>query len=413
MLAGSQEHVADIACKMVEEENSSPLSTVLGRALRASPQWAAFANAVAAHAMDYDFTYARGQAVSAVIPALLALAEARGATPAEVLSAFIVACEVAARLVRASPKISTEGGWHTTGMVGAIAAGIGCARLIDLPAARIPDVVGISTSLAGGFCENYGTMTKPLHSGNAARNGIMAALIGGRGFTASPLALEGPAGYFATFSRGLPTSFAPFDDLGRVHNLVAPGYKLKRYACGGLSHASIDAALVLREDLAGHVADIAKIEVGITGHAFERIGSHYPHSIESAKFSMPFIGAWTVLYGAPTLATFTEKALADAQVRALAAKISHHVDPEFGEEPLEAPGRVTVTLTNGKSFEKTIRYASGSPKSPMSPAQIEVKFFDCARQAVKEDQAKRIFAWLNDLPKQTSFAEFWPLLGAA
>jgi 2-methylcitrate dehydratase PrpD len=413
MLAGSREEVSEIVCQTIEEEGGSPRSTIFGRSLRASPQWAALANGVAAHAMDYDFSYARGQAVSAVIPALLPLAEARDASPAEVLSAFIVACEVAARLVRASPKISVLGGWHATGIIGPIAAGVGCARLLGLAAARIPDVIGIAASLASGMSENYGTMTKPLHSGNAARNGVLAALLGARGFSSSAKALDGPSGYFATFSRGLTTDLAPFDDLGRAHNLVEPGYKLKLYPCGGLSHASIDAALALRGDLGGAAADIAKIEVGVTRHAFERIGNHYPHSIESAKFSMPFIGAWTVLHGAPSIATFTESAIEDARVKAFAPRISHYVDPEFADEIGEAPGRVTVTLKNGESFERKVWYASGSAQSPLSPAQIEAKFFDCAKQAVQEDRAERIFAWLSDLPKQPTFTEFWKLIRAA
>jgi 2-methylcitrate dehydratase PrpD len=410
MLAGSQEHVAEIAYEMVREEGSSPQATIAGRSLRASAQNAAFVNGVAVHAMDYDLTFVRGQAVAGVVPALLALAEARGASPTDVLGAFIVACEVAARLSRASPKASDEGGWHTTKMIGAIAVGVGCARLLALEPSRIPDVVGISAAMAGGFTENFGTMTKPLHSGSAARDGVMAALLGARGFTASPVALEGPFGYFATLSRGLPTDVSAFEDLGRVHDLIKPGYKLKRYACGGLGHTSIDATLALRGELSVPAADIERIEVGVAQHAFDRIGGNYPHSVESAKFSMPFIGAWTVLYGPPSLATFTEEAIADPQVQALASKISHHVDPEFARDSYDAPGRVRVTLTNGKVFEKMVRNASGTRKNPMSPAQIEAKFFDCARKAIEEDRAARLFRWLNDLPTQTSFTEFWPLL---
>ncbi|HWG06636.1 MAG TPA: MmgE/PrpD family protein, partial [Beijerinckiaceae bacterium] len=413
MLAGSQEHVAKIACQIVEDEKTSLQSTVVGRGLRVSPHGAAFANGVAVHAMDYDLTFGRGQAVAAVIPALFALAEARGASPSDVLAAFIVACEVAARLSRASPEMSGDGGWHTTGVIGAIAAAVGSARLIGLAPARVCDVVGISASMASGFTENFGTMTKPLHAGNAARNGITAAFLAARGFTASPVALEGPFGYFGTFSRGLPTDLSSFDDLGRVNNLVAPGYKVKLYPCGGLGHTSIDATLALREELAGRADEIAKIEVGICQHAFDRIGGFYPHSIESAKFSMPYIAAWTVLYGAPCLATFTEEAIADTEVRSLASKISHHVDPEFASEGSEAPGRVTVTLKNGQTFEKVVHYASGSPRNPMAPAQIQAKFFDCAGQAVEEDQAAKIFAWLDDLPNQNSFAEFWPLIRVA
>jgi 2-methylcitrate dehydratase PrpD len=412
MLAGSREEVGRIAAEMAKEEGSAPLAGIVGREIRATPQLAALANGVAAHAMDYDFTYASGQAVSCVLPALLPLAEARGATPREVLAAFVVACEVAARLVRASPQISAKGGWHATGMVGAIAAGVACARLLKLPADRIVDVVGIGASLASGVSANFGTMTKPLHSGNAARNGVTAALLAAKGFTASAVALEGGSGYYATFSRGLPVDFAPFDDLGKADNILDPGYSLKRYPCGGLSHTSIDAALALREQLKDRVGDIAKIEVGVTRNAFQRIGADYPHSIESAKFSMPFIGAWTVLRGAPDIATFTEKSIADPAVKAFSSRISHHVDAEFADEIAQSPGRVVVAMANGEKFEKMVRFASGAPQNPMSAAQIEAKFLDCAKQALDAARAKEAYAWASDVTKQASFDGLWKALRA-
>src|SRR5262249_34012044 len=159
-----------------------------------SPQLAALANGVAAHAMDYDFTFLSGQSVSPVIPAILPVAETTGAAPSECLAAFIIASEIAARLIRASPRISNDGGWHTTGVVGVIAATCACARLLKLPPEKIAHAVGIAASLASGIAVNYGTMTKPLHSGNAARNGVLAASLANRGFTAQHVVLEGSAG---------------------------------------------------------------------------------------------------------------------------------------------------------------------------------------------------------------------------
>ncbi len=412
MLAGSHEDVAQIALKVIFEEGGAPRATIIGSDQRTSLQSAALANGVAAHAMDFDFTYGSGQAVSSVIPALLPLAENLGASPSETLAAFVIACEVAARLIRASPQMSALGGWHATGMVGNIAAGIACARLLKLPADRIVDVVGIGVSLASGVSANFGTMTKPLHSGNAARNGVTAAMLAARGFTGSANALEDKAGYYATFSRALPVNLSSFDDLGAANNIVQPGYKLKRYPCGGLSHTSIDATLALRSELASRVDDIEKIEVGVTNNAFQRIGSDYPHSIESAKFSMPYIGAWTVLYGAPSIETFTEKAIEDPRVKAFAPKISHHVDAEFGDELEQAPGRVIVTMKDGSKHEKKVWYASGTPQNPMTPAQIEAKFLDCAKQSKSEERGRAILAWLSDIKNQKSFNGLWPLLKA-
>ena len=143
----------------------SPRSRSSGQSLRSSPQLAALANGVASHALDFDFTYMQGQLVAPVIPALLPLAESTGATPAETLAAFIVGFEVASRLSRANPNHNGGGAWHATGTIGTIGAAAACARLLKLPAAKIPDVLGISVSMAAGVNANYGTMTKPLHVG--------------------------------------------------------------------------------------------------------------------------------------------------------------------------------------------------------------------------------------------------------
>src|SRR5262245_49685607 len=227
MLAGSHEEVSHLAVEMVKDEASAPQATIVGQSLRASPQLAALANGVASHAMDYDLTYVSGQAAAAIVPAILPLAETLGATPAEAIAAYIVGAEVAGRVARANFRASSVGGWHTTGTVGAVAAAAAAARLLKVPVAAIPDVLGISASLASGLSGNFATMTKPLHCGHAARNGVAAALLGRRGFTASPIAFEAPSGYFNTFGRGLDVSLEPFKDLGTRYDLVSARFDLK------------------------------------------------------------------------------------------------------------------------------------------------------------------------------------------
>ena len=213
-LAGSTEKVAAIVRDMVKAEGAGPQASVIGSALRTSPQLAALANGVASHALDFDFTYTQGQLMAPVIPALLPLAEQTGATPSEVLAAFIVGFEVCSRLSRANPT-HNGAGWHGTSTIGAISAAMACGRLLKVPAAAIPDVIGIAVSMASGVNANYGTMTKPLHAGHAARNGMAAAMLGKAGLSANANALEGRGGFFATFARGIPWSAAPFDDLGK------------------------------------------------------------------------------------------------------------------------------------------------------------------------------------------------------
>jgi 2-methylcitrate dehydratase PrpD len=410
MLAGSRQDVSRILCDMVRLEGSTPSVSIVGQSLRASPQLAALANGVAAHAMDYDLTYISGQSVSAVIPAILPVAESTGATPAEGLAAFIIGCEVAGRIVRSNFKASSVGGWHTTGMVGVIAATAACARLLKLPVDQTAQAIGISTSLASGISVNFGTMTKPLHSGHAARDAIMAALLAARGFTSSPLALEAPNGYFGTFGRGLDVSVEPFKDLGRRYDLVAIGYDIKPYPCGGLTHTAIEAALALRGRLSARLSDIAGIHCFVTRNAESHAGTAYPQSIENAKFSVSYLLAYALVHGAPKITAFTEAALQDDKVKALAKTVSASVDPELGPGTGFSPARLKITMSDGEVIEQRNDYASGSSHNPMTQAQVEEKFLDCAAQSVSSDVAGKILAQLNALPGLPSFAEFWPLV---
>jgi 2-methylcitrate dehydratase PrpD len=408
MLAGSREEGTAIVCEMVQQEGAAPKVSVVGQPFRTSPQLAALANGVAAHIMDYDLSAPLlGQPASPVIPALLPLAESVGATPADVIAAFIVGFEVCVKLARAAPD-HTTGGWHAVSSIGTMGAAMACARLLKVPRERIADVLGIAASLSGGLVANFGTMTKPLHSGTSARNAILAATLGGHGFTANATALEHPvSGYFRAFDRAVKVSFEPIAELGRRYEIVDPGFRPKRYPCGGLGHTAIDATLELREQI--KVADIA----AVTKFTASRIGSAYPTSVESAKFSMPYLAAWTALHGPPLIHAFTEEAIHDAAVKTLASKVSVAIDPEFADVMIESPSRLTVTLADGRTVEKVRHYASGTPQAPFTKEQIEEKFFSCAERAVDKAAAEKIFAFLNRMDRERSFAELWGLVKRA
>ena len=369
---------------------------------------------MASHALDFDFTYTQGQLLAPTIPALLPLAESTGATPAETLAAFITGFEVVSRLSRANPNHNGGGLWHGTGTIGTIGAAAACAKLLKLPAAAIPDVLGISVSMAAGVNANYGTMTKPLHAGQAARNAIVAARLGGRGFTASAAAIEGRGGFAKTFARGLEWKPEAFADLGRQSDLAERGFRPKRYPCGGVIHTGIDAALKLREDLGARVADITRIKAGVSKYALSRASEQYPANTEAAKFNLQYVVAYSLANGPPGLVAFGEKAIRNERVKALAGMVSIAIDPEFADAAGgDYPTRLTVTLADGRTLEQAWHYASGSAKYPMSRAQMEAKFLDCAAQAVPPDAAKKILATLGTLGEQPSFGDFWPLLRRA
>src|SRR5262249_12086799 len=150
-------------------------------------------------------------------------------------------------------------------------------------------------------------------------------------------------------------------------------------------------------------------KTSITKFAASRIGSAYPTSIESAKFSMPYVAAYTALYGAPMLKAFTEEAIHDGAVKALAGKISAATDHEFADILDESPSRVSVTLGDGRTIERMRYYASGTPQAPLTQEQVEEKFFSCAERAVDKAAATKIFAFLNRFEQERSLVELWRL----
>jgi 2-methylcitrate dehydratase PrpD len=413
-LAGSTEKAAGIVRDLAQEEGAAPAVSVIGSPLKTSPQLAALCNGVAAHALDFDFTYQQGQLMAPVIPALLPLAEKTGARGAELLSAFVVGFEVCSRLSRANPTHNGEGSWHGTSTIGAISTAVACARLLKLPAERYPDVIGIAVSMASGVNANYGTMTKPLHAGHAARNGMTAALLGSKGFTANHSALEGRGGFFATFSRGIPWSAEPFGDLGQKFDLADNGIRPKRYPCGGVIHTGIDAALAIREEIGGPADDISAIKAGISKYAASRAGSKYPADMEAAKFNLQYVVAYALAHGAPKLASFGPAAIGDPRVKALAGMVQVSLDPAFDNAHGDYPTRLAVTLKDGRMVEKLVVYASGTARNPMSAVQLREKFFDCAAHAgVARGDAEKIAAILDRLGEQSSPSELWPLLRKA
>jgi 2-methylcitrate dehydratase PrpD len=410
MLAGSREEVAHIVLDMVKAEGTAPGATIVGQSVRASPQLAALANGAAAHAMDYDLSYLSGQTVSALIPAILPLAETTGASAAECVAAHLIGCEVAGRIWRASPDLSNVGGWHTTGVIGTIAAAAACARLLKLPADKIANAVGMAVSLASGVAANYGTMTKPLHSGNAARNGVMAAILASRGFTSGEAAFEASTGFYNTFGRGLTASFEPFKDFGRRYDVVELGFRIKAYPCGGRGHPAIEAALSFRDKHPNRVADISNIHCTVTRSTAQRVGTEWPKDVEAAKFSVSYVAAYSLVHGAPRIPAFTEEALRDERVKAVAKLVTAGVDPEFKDGLEGSPVRMKITLKDGTVFDERRDTATGSKTMPMSQTQLEDKFLDCAMQALKADTAKKVLAILNALPGQAALNELWPLL---
>ncbi len=398
-LAGSREMSAKICSQMAGQEWAKGESTLFGQGLKSSALMAAFANGTAAHALDYDHSfYLMGQPTSAVIPAALALGESLGAHGREILQAYVVGFEATAKLAVSMPNLSGEGGWHSTGTLGALGACVSCAKLLRLEAGEIQMALGIASSMASGIVANFGTMTKPLHAGLAARNGVLAAKLARAGYTANPDALQSAMGFYETYCRALPVEPGALEALGKSYDLIERGIKIKPYPCGGLTHPAIDAVLEMRARQGVTPQNVESIEVGVPRHTYDRIVFKVPATGLQGKFSMGYLLARALIDGKVSLDAFTDEAVRDRRILEFTEKVTMKVDPTLDNRPEGGrPCRVTVRLKEGQSFSRKVDHPKGTRENPLPHSELKAKFLECATRVISEEAAHRVLESLEGL----------------
>ncbi len=253
-----------ISAQAAEFGGHVQMASVFGAGnLKAALIFAAQANGTMANALDYD---GGGHLPTHILPAVLAIAEEGRLSGRDTLVAFIVAYEAAARLTkvidakRAEHQGPTYRGWWHVGLIGPVAAALAACRLKGADAEQTARAIGIATASSAGFRRSMGTMTKALHSGNAARGGIEAAMLAMRGFTGDPEIIEAPLELVATIATPDERDVTPIIEcLGKPFALEKPP-GVKRYPAVTLAHGVITAALKLAAQGGYAVKDIEKVE---------------------------------------------------------------------------------------------------------------------------------------------------------
>lgn len=348
---------------------------------------AALVNGTAAHALDYDdisWTL-YGHPSVAILPALLAVAEAENSSSADLLDAYTVGVEVAAKLGHwANPALYLRG-WHATAALGVLGAASGVARLLRLPAAGIVNALGIAASHAAGLRENFGTMVKPLHAGRAAEAGLLSAMLAKEGFTASEHALDGRFGFFSVLAtETTPTLSEVAQVLGQPWEVNNPGIVLKRYPSCGATHCALDALLDMKGELNFSGEDVAEIRCGAEPLALKVLQYPRPVTGLQGKFSMEFCLAVAALEGQPRLGHFTDDWARRPEVIAMVPRIVVEDRPDLGKARNDAvPADVEIRLDDGRSARRIVSVPSGDPRRPMTAAERRDKFLDCAGEMPK------------------------------
>jgi 2-methylcitrate dehydratase PrpD len=363
----------DMAMRVLVPFSGADRVTVIGRNERLDVLGAAFVNAVSGNLLDYDDTHLRTviHPTAPVAPAVLALAEQRGLTGAAVLRAFLLGAEVECRIGNAVSPGHYARGWHITSTCGVFGSAAAASRLLGLDAERTWHALGIAASQSAGSVENLPSAAKNVSVGNAARNGIFAALLAEQGYTAAPAAIEGPLGW----ARGMgdtPRIEEMTEGLGQRWEIAKNTYK--PYPCGIVMHAVIDACLELRRDHGLTPERIADVTVSGDQLLLDR-GDRIVRNERDARVSIHHCAAVSFLFGAAGLHEFSDEITHDPAVTALRSRVRVRLD---AGSPRGAATAV-VRTTDGQTFEATVHHPKGSEQNPLTDREIEDKLRDSCR----------------------------------
>jgi 2-methylcitrate dehydratase PrpD len=343
-------------------------------------------NGTAAHSQDYDdvLDFAFAHVSAALVPSLLALAEEIGTSGRDCVDGYLVGFEIMARLAEAVNPSHYQNGWHTTLTLGAPAVAVACGRLLGLDRRRMQAALSLSTSMSSGSKRQFGTMTKPIHAGLAAKNGILAALLAAEGITAAEEILEGPWSFRGLMGGDDAPGFG--DRLARIGDppaIIEYGVWLKPYPCCASTHRAVDALLNLRRKHGLDPTTVTAIEGIISEMAARNLMYESPKDPMEAKFSLNYCLASALVDGRLGPNAFAEEAVQRPVVRALLPLIRKSIDPSLtgratakGDEGERAT--VNITLVNGKGLTETVETPWGHPGRPLSDDELADKFRSCA-----------------------------------
>jgi 2-methylcitrate dehydratase PrpD len=413
-VAGGREESAQISGKLAREDGGKEETSIYGQSFKSSALQAAFVNGTAVHAHDFDHSFvAGGQPTAPIIPAAFALAEALDVSGNRVLEAYATGFEVTARLVLAVQGAGGAG-WHANGTIGVFGATAACAKLLGLKESEIEMALGIAASMASGVTSNFGTMTKPLHVGLAARNGVYAARLAKAGFTANAQTLEARNGFFDSYYQSGKPDLKVFEDLGSVYALEKYGVRFKPYPCGGLTHTAIYATIRLRNEHQITAALVDHVDVAVPADTAAPLVFRIPRTGLEGKFSMPYLIARALIDGKVMLDTFTAEAVRNKEVLQLLDKVEMKVDPKLQSGPDGSrPATVTIRLKSGQTQMLHERFPKGSPQVPMTRDELLAKFRACARGVISEASCERALGYLDRLETMGSIKPLAAVLRGA
>lgn len=405
-LSGALEEPARIARTVARGFGASDEATILPEG-RGSAFAAALANGVASHILEFDDVH-RGSTIhgaAPIIPAALAVAEREHAAGRTFLLATALGYEAGLRAGEAVNP-SHYYYWHPTGTAATFGAAAASGTILGLDADQMRDALGSAGTQAAGLWEFNadGTMSKHLHPGKAALNGVLSADLAKHGFTGAGRILEGERGFIRAMSDGGDVSRITAD-LGTAWKVSENWYKM--HSCCGHTHTAIDTALLLRAEQGWGETEalqsIESIDIALYGPGYEIVREMNPRTPYQAKFSLAYVVAAALTEGRVGLAQFAPERFSPEgtvvpAIHALLERTTARIDPDLTAlYPARWPARLTLTLRDGQRLVGGSDYPRGNPENPAPLAELEDKFRDLVAPRYSADLAERAIAAVNAL----------------
>jgi len=397
-LLGAVQPIGRIISEFVIEAEARPVASIVGWGKKTAPHLAALANGIMAHAEDYDDMSlgVYGHPTPPLLPAVLALGEQYKVSGKRVIEAYITGFEVGSCLGRAINPAHYKRGWHGTATAGAMEAVAAGAKLLRLDINQTRMALGIAVSETCGTRQNFGTMTKPFHAGNAAGNGVVAAQLAQKGFTADPNIIEAPLGFGHLFQGDEPPDWGKVAPLGKTFEITTEGIAFKPYPSCGETHAEIEIILdLMRKHHFSH-EDVESIEC-VFSDTMNSVMLHLdPKTGLEGKFSAEYCTARVLLDSNVGLQDFTDERVSQPEVRQLMRRIKRRIEPDM----TMLAATLNVKLKDGRKLSQHVEIPKGWPKNPLSEEELTDKYKDCARLVLSPgdiDRSVELFKNLEEV----------------
>lgn len=413
-LAAANEPAAKSITRFVRAAGHSPDATVIGSNLQTGASLAALANGTLGHALDFDDSnwLLVGHASVVATPAVLAEAEAQGASGREVVEAFVIGFEVSSKLGSGLNMGLYNNGWHPTSTIGAMGAAAAVAHLRQFDVIQTRTALGLAASQASGVRANFGTMTKPLHAGLAAEAGVRAADFVEAGLTSNIDILEAKNGYGECFSG--KDNFRLDELIAQLGNpfvLEKPGTNLKPYPCCMSAHIAIDALRALIDENSFSAEDVERIDVELMKPNMMNLSYNRPKTGLEGKFSAEYTLSRMLMDRVLRLDTFTDEAVNEPAAQAMMERIYvQEANVPDWKQGTARPATVTVHTKNGTTLQRTGTESRGNATRPMTDDEVQGKFRDCALRCLKESEIEEVLSLLTRLEEQKEIHTLMSLL---